>query len=220
MTRILSQEIDTSHKHSNQSLFSSSLKDDVLRNNHVKIAKTQKLTDSSLQTDRPIVPSGSNKETHCKKLKKTLPEDDGEMPPKSNEGYSSSGTVLYNEDYLDCGVTLSPLEFNCSADQRDRSGPSDTRNEQRLKGTGKDLAIVSLEDLSDGGMSVSDIDQFTDEEPQAYPDELTIDSSGNDTSTQHFEVPDIGLHQRPRGTPLCIIKLYKSQVFQKHNIYC
>lgn len=117
------QENDTNPRSSNQSLCSSSLSNDVLRNDYVKIAKTQKSPDSTLKADGPASPSDSCNETNCKKLKKsqdTLPED-GEMPSKSKEGYSSSGTVLY-EDSLDCMVTLSPLEFDCSGDQRGRSG--------------------------------------------------------------------------------------------------
>lgn len=120
--RILSQESDTNNRSSNQSLCCSSLSNDVFRNDYryVKIAKTQKSPDSTLKADGPALPSDSCKETKRKKLKKEPPKD-RDMPTKSNEGYSSSGTVLY-EDSLDCVVTLSPLEFDCSADQRDRSG--------------------------------------------------------------------------------------------------
>lgn len=117
--RILSQESDTNHN-SNQSLCCSSLSNDVFRNDYVKIAKTQKSPDSTLKADGPALPSDSCKETKRKKSKKEPPKD-RDMPTKSNEGYSSSGTVLY-EDSLDCVVTLSPLVFDCSADQRDRSG--------------------------------------------------------------------------------------------------
>lgn len=114
--RILSQESDTNHRSSNQSLCSSSLGNDVFGNDYVTIAKSQKSPDSTAS------PSNSSKETTHKKSKKKLHED-GELPLKSNEGYrySSSGTVLY-EDSLDCGVTPSPLEYDCSVERRDRSG--------------------------------------------------------------------------------------------------
>lgn len=216
----MSQESDTNNRSSNQSLCCSSLSNDVFRNDYryVKIAKTQKSPDSTLKADGPALPPDSCKETKRKKLKKEPPKD-RDMPTKSNEGYSSSGTVLY-EDSLDCVVTLSPLEFDCSADQRDRSGLSDTRNVLGEVREEKDLTFVSLEDLSDEGMSVSDIDRFSDEDKQVDSEELTFNSSGNDTSTQQYQVPDIGRHQRQSVTPLCIVKLYKSQVFQKHNIYC
>lgn len=111
----MSQESDTNHRSSNQSLCSSSLGNDVFGNDYVTIAKSQKSPDSTAS------PSNSSKETNHKKSKKKLHED-GELPLKSNEGSSSSGTVLF-EDSLDCGVTLSHLENDCSSDQRDRSGP-------------------------------------------------------------------------------------------------
>lgn len=111
----MSQESDTNHRSSNQSLCSSSLGNDVFGNDYVTIAKSQKSPDSTAS------PSVSSKETNSRKSKKKLPED-GEMPPKSNEGSSSSGTVLF-EDSLDCGVTPSPLENDCSVEQRNRSGP-------------------------------------------------------------------------------------------------
>lgn len=38
----------------------------------------------------------------------------------------------------------------------------------------KDLTIVSLEDLSDEGMSVSDIDQFSDEENQVRYNNIVL----------------------------------------------
>lgn len=113
--RILSQESDTNHRSSNQSLCSSSLGNDAFGNDYVTIAKSQKSPDSTAS------PSNSSKETNHKKSKKKLHED-GELPLKSNEGSSSSGTVLF-EDSLDCGVTLSHLKNDCSSDQRDRSGP-------------------------------------------------------------------------------------------------
>lgn len=208
----MSQESDTNHRSSNQSLCSSSLGNDVFGNDYVTIAKSQKSPDSTAS------PSNSSKETNHKKSKKKL-HADGELPLKSNEGSSSSGTVLY-EDSLDCGVTPSPLEYDCSVERRDISETSDTRNVLGVFREEKNLPVVSLEDLGDEGMSVSDIDQFSDEDNQVDIEELTIDSSGNDTSTHQYQVPDICRHQRQRVTPLCVVKLYKSQVFQKHNIYC
>ncbi|XP_022339030.2 uncharacterized protein LOC111134367 isoform X3 [Crassostrea virginica] len=134
-----------------------------------------------------------------------------------------------SKDLFDCVVSHSPLEN--TLDDQDSRHESEQRDSRNV--SAEDIVpILSHEDMSGEGRSISDIDQFSEDteeiedidqfadDTEDHTQELTFNSSSGDISSQQYHVPDITQHQRQISTPLCIVKLYKTQVFQKHNIYC
>ncbi|XP_061197240.1 uncharacterized protein LOC133205437 [Saccostrea echinata] len=182
-----------------------------------KMTKTtcQKSPDSTVITSERSKSSCFHEGQICEDLNTALSSE--EMSSVTPEE-QSSGRTLPSERSSDCIV------ITCVSPSEDVNNKTETRchrdKDVDIDMTEGDIRMMTMEELSDTELSVSDIDRFSDiENDNQQQVEFTSDSSGGEITLERFQVPDISRHKRQQSTPLCVVKLFKSQVFKNHSIY-
>ncbi|XP_062605083.1 uncharacterized protein LOC134266895 [Saccostrea cucullata] len=216
-TFILSEGNDNEFEKSRNSLCNKSVEPKILNvnsgrgvNNENFLRRKVTKTTSQKSPDSTVIASEHSKAScfregqFCEDLNTALSSE--EMPSVTLEDQSSRRNIPCENSPEDLNIEM---ETRC---QRDKDVDIDK--------AGEDMHIVTLEDLSDTELSVSDIDKFSDlENDNQQQIEFTSDSSGGEITLERYQVPDINIHRRQQSTPFCVVKLFKSQVFKNHSIY-